>query len=76
MYYLHNGTTMALGIVYVEGNEILSLNSRTLLIIDSHILSLKAQLEQFALRDGYLHLSMLAGNLCLNDVVISCQSKG
>jgi len=42
---------MSLGIVDMERDEILSLDTSAVMVVNSYILSLKAQLEQTALRD-------------------------
>lgn len=62
---------MSLGIVDMEGDEILSLDTSAVLVVNSYILPLKAQLEQTALRDRDLHLSMFTGHLCLDNVILT-----
>lgn len=62
---------MSLGIVDMEGDEILSLDTSTVLVVNSYVFPLKAQLEQTALRDRNLHLSMFTGHLCLDDVILT-----
>lgn len=65
---------MPFGVVDEEGYEVFSLNACTALVIDSYIFSLKPQLEEFALGDGNLHLSMFTGHLRLDNVIVTCQS--
>lgn len=65
---------MSLRIVDVEGDEVLPLEAGAVLVVDPHVLSLEAQLEQFTLGDGDLHLSMFTCHLRLNDVIICSQT--
>lgn len=62
---------MTFGVVYVERDVVLSLYGGAVLVIDAHILSLKAQLEEPALGYRHLHPSMLTRHLCLKDVILS-----
>lgn len=68
---MHNGATVAFGVVDVERDVVLALYGRAVLVIDAHILPLKAQLEEPALGYRHLHPSMLTCHLCLKDVVLS-----
>lgn len=65
---------MSLSVVDAEGDEVFSLYSSAVLVVDPDILSFKAQLEELTLRDGNLHLSMLTGHLRLENVIITCQT--
>lgn len=65
---------MSLGVVDVEGDEVLSLDAGAVLVVDPDVLPFKTQLEEFTLGDGNLHLSVLTGHLCLDDVIICCQT--
>lgn len=47
--HLHYGATIAFGVVDLEGDKIFSLNARAALVIDTHILPLKAELEEATL---------------------------
>lgn len=67
--HLYNRAAVSLGVINVEWDEILSLDASAVLVINSHVLSFEAQLEQTALGDGHLHLSVLAGHLGLDDVI-------
>lgn len=67
--HLHNVSTVPFGVVDLKGDEILPLDARALSVIDPHALSLKAKLEEFALRYGHFHLGSLAGHLCVNNVM-------
>lgn len=70
--YLYYGATIAFGIVDVEGDKVFPLDAGATLIIDTHILSLKAKLEEATLWDRHLHLSMFARHLSLNNVILAC----
>lgn len=72
--YLYNGAAVSLGVVDVKRDVVFSLNAGTALVIYSHVLSLKAQLEQFTFGDGNLHASMSAGHLSLKDLIICYQT--
>lgn len=63
---------MSLGVVDVEGDEVLSLDAGTVLVVDPDVLSFKAQLEELTLGDGDLHLSVLTSHFGLYDVIITC----
>lgn len=65
---------MSLGVVYVEGDVVFSLDAGAVLVIYPDVLSLEAQLEEFALGYRDLHLSVLTGHLRLKNVVICCQT--
>lgn len=65
---------MSLGVVDVEGDEVLSLDAGAVLVVDPDVLPFKTQLEEFTLGDGNLHLSVLTGHLRLDDVIICCQT--
>ena len=69
--YLYDGAAVGLGVVDPEGDEVLSLDARAVLVVDADVLPLEAQLEQLTLGDGHLHLSVLTGHLCLDDVVVT-----
>lgn len=69
---LYNGATVSLGVVDVEGDKVLALNAGTVLVVNSHVFALEAQLEKFALGDGNLHLGVFACHLGLNDVIVTC----
>lgn len=69
----YDGATVSLCVVDVEGDEVLSLDAGTVLIVDPDVLSLEAQLEELTLGDGDFHLGVLTSNLCLDNVVITCQ---
>lgn len=71
MKCLHDGATVGLGVVDLEGDEVLPLDARAVLVVDAHVLPLKAQLEELALGDGHLHLRVLAGHLRLDDVIVA-----
>lgn len=62
---------MSLSVVDVEGDEVLSLDARTVCIVDPDVFPFKAQLEEFTLGDGNLHLSVLTGHLRLDNVIIT-----
>ena len=66
---------MPFSVVDVEGDKVLPLNAGAVLVVDPDIFPFKTQLEEFTLGDGDLHLSMLTVHLCLNDVVITCQTQ-
>lgn len=66
---------MSLRVVDVEGDEVLSLDAGTALVIDPDIFSFKTQLEELTLGDGDLHLSVLTVHLCLNDGIITCWTE-
>lgn len=70
--HLHDVPTVPLGVVDLKGDKILSLDARALSVIDSHPLSLKAQLKELAFRYGHFHLGCLAGHLCVDDVMGIC----
>lgn len=72
--HLHNGAAVSLGVVDVEGDVVLSLDSSAVLVVYPDVLSLEAQLEEFALGDRDLHASMSAGHLGLKDLIICCQT--
>lgn len=63
---------MAFGVVDVERDEVLPLDGGAVLVVDAHILPLKAQLEEPALGYGDLHPSVFTRHLCLKDVILSC----
>lgn len=65
---------MSLGVVYVEGDVVFSLNAGAVLVVYPDVLSLEAQLEEFALGDRDLHPSVLTVHLCLKNVVICCRT--
>lgn len=67
--HLHDVPTVPFGVVDLKGDKILALDARALPVIDSHTLSLKAQLEELALRYGHFHLGCLAGHLRVDDVM-------
>lgn len=67
--HLHNISTVLLGIVDLEGDEVFSFDAGAVTVINAHAFSLKAQLEELALGDGHFHLRRFAGHLCINDVV-------
>lgn len=67
--HLHDVSTVPFGVVDLEGDKILPLDAEALSVIDPHTLSLEAQLEEFALRNGHFHLGGLAGHLCVDDVM-------
>jgi len=73
---LHDGAAVAPRVVDVEGDEVFSLNTGTVLVVDPDVLALKAQLEELTLGDGDLHLSMLTVHLRLDDVIVNCQTHG
>lgn len=66
---------MSLGVVYVEGDVVFSFDAGAVLVVYPDVLSLEAQLEEFALGDRDLHQSVLTGHLRLKNVVICCQTK-
>lgn len=66
---------MSLGVVYVEGDVVFSLDAGAVLVVYPDVLSLEAQLEEFALGDRDLHPSVFTGHLRLKDVVICCQTQ-
>lgn len=68
---LYDGAAVALGVVDAEGDKVLALNAGAVLVIDPHVLALKAQLEELTLGDGHLHLSVLTGHLRLDDVILT-----
>lgn len=68
---LHDGATVSLGVVYVEGDEVLSLDAGAVMVVDPDVFPLEAQLEELTLGDGNLHLRMLTVHLCLYDVIIT-----
>lgn len=70
--YLYYGATIAFGIVDVEGDKVFTLDTRATLIVDAHVLPLKAELEEATLWDGHLHLGMFACHLSLNNVILTC----
>lgn len=70
---MYDGATVSLSVVDVKGDEVLALDAGTVLVIDPYILPFEAQLEEFALGDGDLHLSMLTGHLCLDNIIFCCQ---
>lgn len=74
--HLHDVSTVPFGVVDLKGDKILALDARALSVIDSHTLSLKAQLEELALRYGHFHLGCLAGHLCVDDVMGICGKRG
>lgn len=61
---------MSLCIVDVEGDEVLPLDAGAVLVVDPHVLSLEAQLEQLTLGDGDLHPSVLTHHLRLDDAIV------
>lgn len=65
---------MSLGVVYVEGDVVFSLDAGAVLVVYPDVLSLEAQLEEFALGDGDLHPSVLTGHLRLKNVIICCRT--
>lgn len=67
--HLHDVSTVSFGVVDLKGDKILPLDAEALSVIDPHPLSLEAQLEELALRNGHFHLGGLAGHLCVDDVV-------
>lgn len=67
--HLHDVSTVPFGVVDLKGDKILPLDAEALSVIDPHPLSLEAQLEELALRNGHFHLGGLAGHLCVDDVV-------
>lgn len=68
--YLHDGAAVSLGVVDVERDVVLSLDAGAVLVIYPDVLSLEAQLEEFALGDGDLHASVLARDLGLKDLIV------
>lgn len=62
---------MALGVVDVKGDEVLSLNAGAVLVVDPHVLTLEAQLEELTLGDGHLHLGVLTCHLRLDYVILA-----
>lgn len=68
--YLYDGAAVSLGVVDVERDVVLSLDASTVLVIYPDVLSLEAQLEEFALGDGDLHASVPAGHLGLKDLIV------
>lgn len=72
LLYLHYGATIAFGVVDVEGDKVFTLDARAMLVVDTHILPLKAELEQATLWDRNFHLSMFACHLSLNNVILIC----
>lgn len=75
MLHLHYGAAVSFCVVYVEGDEVFTLDTRTTLVINAHVLPLKAQLEETTLRDGHLHLSVFACYLGLDDVILALTMK-
>lgn len=71
----YNGATVSLRVVDAEGDEVLSLDARTAIIVDPDILPFKAQLEELTFRDGNFHLSMLTCDLCLDNIIITCRRQ-
>lgn len=49
LVHLHYGATIAFGVVDVEGDKVFTLDARATLVIDTHILPLKAELEEATL---------------------------
>lgn len=72
---MYDGATVSLSVVDVKGDEVLALDPGTVFVIDPYILAFEAQLEEFTLGDGDLHLSMLTGHLCLDNIIFCCQIK-
>lgn len=70
--HLHNVATVPFGVVDLKGDKIFPLDAGALSVIDPHTLPLKAELEEFALRDGHFHLGRLTGHLCVNNVMGVC----
>lgn len=73
--HLHNVATAPFSVVDLKGDKVLALDARALPVIDSHPLSLEAQLEELALRYGHFHLGCLAGHLCVDDVMGICGNR-
>lgn len=72
--HLYDGAAVSLGVVDVERDVVLSLDAGAVLVIYPDILSLEAQLEEFALGDGDFHASVPAGHLSLKDLIICYQT--
>lgn len=66
---------MSLGVIDVEGDEVLSFDAGAALVVHPHVFPFKAQLEELTLGDGHLHLSVLTVHLRLDDVVITCRAR-
>ena len=67
--HLYNVSTIPFGVVDLKGDKIFPFDASALSVIDPHTLSLKAKLEEFALRYGHFHLGCLAGHLGINNVM-------
>lgn len=71
LVHLHYGAAISFGVVDVEGDKVFTLNARATLVVNTHILPLKAELEEATLWDRHLHLSMFACHLSLNNVIFT-----
>lgn len=67
--HLHQIAAVALGVVDLEGDEVLPFDAGAVAVVDAHALTLEAQLEELALGDGHFHLGGFAGHLRIDDVL-------